>query len=214
MAKESIFEEMKNFDTAELTFENVGIWPVAYKALALLVAAILIVVGVYLALIKDMNVSLESLRNQEASLKQEHRKKAYDAANLAALEAQKIELEQAFQALLAQLPKDAEVPDLLIEIDEMGRRTSVTMKTLELEPEKAADYFVELPIKIESEGGYHDFGSFIGGVAALPRIVTLHDFKIEQKKDSGLLAMQIQAKTYRYKSVDDEVTSAGKGGKR
>ncbi|WIO75010.1 type 4a pilus biogenesis protein PilO [Porticoccaceae bacterium LTM1] len=214
MAKESILEEMKNFDTAELTFENVGIWPAAYKALALLFAAVLVVVGVYFALIKDMNISLESLRNKETSLKQEHRKKAYDAANLAALEAQKVELEEAFQALLAQLPKDAEVPDLLIEIDEMGRRTSVTMKTLELEPEKAADYFVELPIKIESEGGYHDFGSFIGGVAALPRIVTLHDFKIQQKKDSGLLDMQIQAKTYRYKSADDELESKGRGGKK
>jgi type IV pilus assembly protein PilO len=27
-------------------------------------------------------------------------------------------------------------------------------------------------------GSYHDFGTFVSGIAALPRIVTLHDIQI------------------------------------
>ena len=47
-------------------------------------------------------------------------------------------------------------------------------------------------------GTYHEFGNFVSGVAALPRIVTLHDISITDDKKSGQLTMEVTAKTYRY----------------
>jgi type IV pilus assembly protein PilO len=40
------------------------------------------------------------------------------------------------------------------------------------------EFFIEQPISIDATGDYHSFGSFVSSLAALPRIVTLHDFTI------------------------------------
>lgn len=195
--------EAKGFDTSELTLDNIGMWPVIYKALALAFAFALVLALVYFTQIKELNGSLERLVSKESQLKQTYKKKAFDTANLPALKEQVAELEISFERLKNQLPKDTEVPGLLEDIDEVGRGSSVVMQAMELQPEVAQDYFVELPINVVADGGYHDFGSFVNGVAALPRIVTLHDFTIERLKDNTLLKLAIQAKTYRYKSEDE-----------
>lgn len=113
------------------------------------------------------------------------------------------EVEKLFSALLAQLPSDTEVPGLLEDITEIGHGASLNISSITLQPERAAEFYVELPIKIVAEGGYHDVGAFVSGVAGLPRIVTLHDYSLSAKGSGGLLALEIQAKTYRYKTQED-----------
>jgi type IV pilus assembly protein PilO len=67
---------------------------------------------------------------------------------------------------------------------------------------------------MELTGTYHQFGDFVSGVAALPRIVTLHNISIEPAKDkSGKLTMSVQAKTYRYLD-ENEISSAQQKGKK
>ena len=60
------------------------------------------------------------------------------------------------------------------------------------------------PIKIRLAGGYHEIGNFVSGIAALPRIVTLHDITItpEDQDNFDSLSMEVTAKTYRY--IDEE----------
>jgi type IV pilus assembly protein PilO len=65
-----------------------------------------------------------------------------------------------------------------------------------------SEYYIEVPITISADGGYHDMGGFVSGVAGMPRIVTLHDFSITAAKDKRTLSMKILAKTYRYKSME------------
>jgi type IV pilus assembly protein PilO len=72
-----------------------------------------------------------------------------------------------------------------------------------LQPERAKEFYIELPIDIDMVGGYHDMGSFVSGIAAMPRIVTLHDYDIKMNKGDSLLAIKIKAKTYRYKLQDE-----------
>ena len=124
--------------------------------------------------------------------------KAFQAANLQAYRQQMLELDETFGALLKQLPKDTEVPGLLEDITEVAHASGLSMKAISLQPEKVSEFYVELPIKIDVTGDYRDFGSFVSGVAALSRIVTLHDYSIEAGNGS-LLNMVIEAKTYRYK---------------
>ncbi len=110
-----------------------------------------------------------------------------------------VELDETFGALLQQLPKDTEVPGLLEDITEVAYGSGLSMKSISLQPEKTTEYYVELPIRIDVIGDYHDFGSFVSGVASLPRIVTLHDYTIKET-EGALLNMVIEAKTYRYKT--------------
>ena len=203
MAVGNTIQDMKKFDTSDLTLDNIGVWPWPYKAITLIIVFAVVLVLVYFVKVKDMNASLQRLKSQEQTLKDQYSKKAFEAANLDELRQQMAELEKSFGALLKQLPLDTEVPGLLDDIDEVGRGSSIAMTNLDMEPERTAEFFVELPIRVIAEGGYHDFGAFVSGVAALPRIVTLHDFELNRQKDGGLLRMQIQAKTYRYKAEDE-----------
>jgi type IV pilus assembly protein PilO len=113
------------------------------------------------------------------------------------------EMEESFGALVAQLPSDTEVPGLLEDIDEKGAESGLTINSISLQPEKTAEFYVELPISVKVSGSYHDLGNFVSGIAGMPRIVTLHDYTIAKAKSGGLLDMVITAKTYRYKGQEE-----------
>ena len=135
--------------------------------------------------------------------KKDFEKKAFEAANLDKYRKQIAEMEDSFEALKKQLPDDTEVPDLVDDIDEKGAQSRLVIDSVKLQPEKPAEFYIELPIDIKVSGGYHEFGAFISGIAGMPRIVTLHDFAIKRNGESGAnLSMDIVAKTYRYKDQE------------
>lgn len=195
-------KELQSLDFADLDVQEIGVWPAALKVIILILLLFLLLVGGYFYKVKEIHQEIGLEQNKEAQLLAQYNTKAFEAANLEAYRAQMVELEAKFGALLEQLPKDTEVPGLLEDITELAYGSGLSMRSIALQPEKAQEYYVELPIKIDVAGGYHDFGAFVSGVAALPRIVTLHDFSIKAT-GGALLNMVIEAKTYRYKSEDD-----------
>ncbi|WP_438952656.1 type 4a pilus biogenesis protein PilO [Porticoccus sp.] len=197
------FQQLKDFDFTDLDFESIGVWPLPVRVLLLIVVFSLVLAGTYYFHIKDLGVKLEQSKAQEVKLKENFEQKAFQAANLEAYRIQMAEVEKLFGALLAQLPSDTEVPGLLEDITEIGHGASLNISSITLQPERSAEFYVELPIKIVAEGGYHDVGAFVSGVAGLPRIVTLHDYSLSVKGSGGLLALEIEAKTYRYKTQED-----------
>lgn len=208
--------ELKNLDMRELVdqlnsldFENVGGWPAPIKFLAAVLVLALVIGGGYFLSIKDMYVALEQQQTEERTLLQSFEKKAFEAHNLDQFRKQLAEMEQTFGALLKQLPKDTEVPGLLEDITHTGLGSGLEFEKIELRNEVAKEFYVELPIQIRVIGDYHSFGSFVSGVAALPRIVTLHDFTVSRPDNNdgplaalGLLYLDITAKTYRYSNKE------------
>ena len=203
MALSDSFQQLKDFDFTDLDFDSIGVWPLPVRVLLLIVVFSLVLAGTYYFHVKDLGVQLEQSKAQEVKLKNNFEQKAFQAANLEAYRIQMAEVEKLFSALLAQLPSDTEVPGLLEDITEIGHGVSLNISSITLQPERSAEFYVELPIKIVAEGGYHDVGAFVSGVAGLPRIVTLHDYSLSTKGSGGLLALEIQAKTYRYKTQED-----------
>jgi type IV pilus assembly protein PilO len=147
-------------------------------------------------------MELAGAQRSEADLKVKFEAKAFEAANLEKYRKQMVEMEESFEALKKQLPKDTEVPGLLEDIDEKGIDSRLAIESITLQPEIATEFYVELPIEIKVVGGYHEFGAFVSGVAGMPRIVTLHDYAILTDGKSSNLHMTIQAKTYRYKEQE------------
>ena len=205
--------ELKNLDVRELIdelnsldFENVGGWPMPVKiGAAVLVFGFVLGLGYFLS-IKDLNTRHEQLQREEVTLLESFEQKAFRAHNLDQYRQQLVELEASFETL--QLPKDTEVPGLLEDITHTGLGSGLEFETIALKDEIEKEFYAELPIDIQVSGDYHGFGAFVSGVAALPRIVTLHDFKIvpvkEEAGSRGMLDMSITAKTYRYAGGDDD----------
>ncbi len=192
-------KELKDVDFADLDIQQIGVWPAALKAILLLTVLLVILALGYFFKVQDVSQQTQIAARQEAELLREYENKAFLAANLDAYRAQMVELDETFGALLQKLPKDTEVPGLLEDITEVAYGSGLSMKSISLQPEKTTEYYVELPIRIDVIGDYHDFGSFVSGVASLPRIVTLHDYTIKET-EGALLNMVIEAKTYRYKT--------------
>jgi len=185
-------------DFNDLSLENVGEWPVVVK----LVTALILVAGIvgagYYYFIADEYVALEKVAKTEKSLRQEFERKQAKAVNLEAYKLQLKEMQESFGAMLRQLPDKTEVAALLVDVSQTGLAAGLEFKLFQPMPEIKQDFYAELPIKIKVVGDYHEFGEFVSGLAALPRIVTVHDVKISKDRDSGRLIMEAMAKTYRY----------------
>ncbi len=205
MALQDSLDQLKDFDINDLDVNNIGAWPAAIKFILLLIIFLLVVVGGYFFYVTDKIKKLDIAKQQESALRTDYEGKAFLAANLEEYRKQKEEMKASFGALLRQLPSDTEVPGLLEDITLTALNNGLKIGSIDLEPERRAEFYVELPIKITVEGGYHDLGAFVSGVANLSRIVTLHDFQIAPINDGTILKMSIIAKTYRY--LDDEGAS-------
>ncbi len=200
MALQDVIDQLNDFDVNDIDWSRMGVWPLAGKITLCVLLIAALVAGGYYFFVKDLNLQLERVTAKEQDLRNSFKQKAYQAANLEAYRAQMVEMEKSFGALVAQLPSDTEVPGLLEDIDERGSEAGLAIESITLQNEKKAEFYVELPISIKVTGPYHDFGTFVSGVAGMPRIVTLHDYEIKKSGSSGMLDMTILAKTYRYKS--------------
>lgn len=204
-------EEKKKFDLQQIVDtvnsldpENFGSWPMPVKlACAVLVLVVVLVLG-YMLSITDLNSRLVQLQQKETGLMKQYEDKAYKAKNLDQYRAQLADMNEQFGALLQQLPKDTEVPGLLEDITHTGEGSGLEINKIALGKESTKQFYAELPINIQVTGDFHGFGNFVSGVAALPRIVTLHDFSIGSGKNSKLLTMSITAETYRYVGGDSD----------
>lgn len=200
-------DDLRNFDLADLTdLDSVGIWPTPVK----FVIAMFLVVGClaagYFLHVQKLQQQLQRQQAEETSLRTSFEQKAFMAANLEEYRAQTVEMEEAFAELLRQLPSETEVPGLVDDVTDTGLGSGLEFANIELSDEVVQEIYIELPIEIDVIGNYHDFATFVSGVAALPRIVTLHDFQIE-RKDDVFLTMSITAKTYRYKEDEQEFST-------
>jgi type IV pilus assembly protein PilO len=187
----------------ELDFNESGEWPTPIKIVAAVLICLLVWAGGYYFILKDKQAELTKLEQKEVELKQIFEIKQAKAVNLEAYKEQLAEMRVMFSSMLEQLPKKSEVPDLLVDITRTGLINGLEFELFKPEGERPVDFYAELPIQMTVTGTYHQFGEFVSGVAALPRIVTLHDISMgPMNQATGKMTMNITAKTYRY--FDDD----------
>ncbi|MBU1190579.1 MAG: type 4a pilus biogenesis protein PilO [Gammaproteobacteria bacterium] len=204
---------LSEIDINDLDFSNIANWPPAARIFAIILVAIAVLGLGYWFDIKDQQVRLDQVEQKESELKSAFEAKARKAANLEAYEQQLEEMRQSFGAMLRQLPNKTEVADLLVDVSQTGLASGLEFDLFKPQAEMPRDFYAELPISIKVRGNYHEFGAFVSGVAALPRIVTIHDIAIlPPAKDapSGELSMELTAKTYRYMEEDEQSSDSDK----
>jgi type IV pilus assembly protein PilO len=202
----NLMEELRGLDP-----RDPGRWPFAVRALAAAVCFVIVALAlIYFFVWQDRMPDLQRREDQEQVLRNEFRTKHAKAVNLQVYKQQLADIEKSFGALLRQLPSKTEVPNLLVDISQTGLAAALQEKLFQPGAEAKKDFYAELPIKITLTGSYHDFGAFVSGIAALPRIVTLHDITITPIDKTGgfdQLQLDVTAKTYRYLD-DDELAAA------
>lgn len=186
----------------DLDPDNIGAWPRHVRVTIWIIAFLLVFALMYVWQLSDTLELLQGKKIEESGMISDYEKRAFQAVNLGGLKKQYADMQASFGALVKQLPSDTEVPALLEDISQLGANNGLEFESIDLGDEKAVEFYAELPIKITVKGGYHSLASFVSGIAALPRIVTLHDFSMEpivaNDLNSNVVRMSILAKTYRY----------------
>lgn len=201
--------DLKNINLNELRnldFKNPGGWPMPARVIAYLVIfALVVLIGYYFWLSDDMQ-QLDTEQQQEVTLKQQFEQKAAEAAHLDVYKEQIEQMKRSFGTMLRQLPGQTEIPSLLQDISQTAQIDGLKQDLFRPEKEVKKDFYAEKPIQIQVEGTYHQFGKFVSDMAALPRIVTVHDVSIKPQgsSDNGAnLVMTLTAKTYRYLEANE-----------
>ncbi len=189
----------------ELDFNESGEWPFPIKVIAILLLCALVWGATYWFIIKEKQAELVTLEQKESQLRSTFEAKQVKASNLDAYKAQMKEIKISFASMLQQLPRKNEVADLLIDISRTGLINGLEFQLFKPGAERPVDFYAELPISMVITGSYHQLGEFASGIAALPRIVTLHDFSMKPLTGNNeQMTMTVTAKTYRYFDEDEE----------
>ena len=208
----NLVDELRSLDP-----QDPGRWPLPIRIGAVAIwFVVLAAVLIYFLVVNQKKPDLERAESEELTLRDEFRTKHSKAVNLEVYKGQLKDIERSFGALLRQLPGKTEVPNLLVDISQTGLAAGLEEKLFQPSAEQKRDFYAELPIKIRLSGSYHEFGEFVSGIAALPRIVTLHDIEIKPVAGTTSsydnLTLDLTAKTYRY--LDEEELAASDAEKR
>jgi type IV pilus assembly protein PilO len=196
----NVVDELRNLDV-----NDVGRWPLLFRASVIFIVFLAVVgAGVWFTIIKDRLPALQRAQDDESTLRVTFENKQRKAANYDAYKAQLAQIEQSFGTMLRQLPGETEIPSLIVDVSQTGLASGLQEKLFQPQPEIPRDFYAEKPIKIRLSGGYHEIANFVSGVAALPRIVTLHNINItpEGQDSFDQLSLEVTAQTYRY--LDEE----------
>ena len=196
----NLIEELQSLDA-----NDVGRWPLPFRIAVIVIVFIVVTgVGTWFFIVKDKHPQLEREQAEELELRTTFENKQRKAANYDAYKAQLAQIEQSFGTMLRQLPGETEIPSLIVDISQTGLAAGLQERLFVPQAEIPRDFYAEKPIQIRLAGGYHEIGNFVSGIAALPRIVTLHDITIvpEDPNSFDALSMEVTAKTYRY--IDEE----------
>ena len=192
----NLIEELQSLDV-----NDIGRWPLVFRAAVIVLVFVAVMfAGIWFTIVKDKAPVLERAQAEEQELRVTFENKQRKAANYDAYKAQLAQIEQSFGTMLRQLPGETEIPSLIVDISQTGLAAGLQEKLFQPQAEIPRDFYAEKPIKIQLSGGYHEMANFVSGIAALPRIVTLHDINItsDQKDSFDSLSLEVTAKTYRY----------------
>lgn len=198
------FEELKQLDP-----KDPGRWPVPVRVGV--IAIFFVIASALLLWFGVWNSSKDELarhEKEEVKLRGEFKDKHAKAVNLDLYKQQLADIERSFGTMLRQLPGSSEMPALLNDISQSGN--GVVQQEL-FQPQSVVlhDFYAEQPIKIRVTGSYHQLAEFVSTIAALPRIVTLHDAVITTRRGGNDdLQLDVTARTYRYLDEQEQAAKA------
>lgn len=186
-------------ELGSLDFNDFGSWTRRVKLFLTIIVCVLIMLAGYQLIIKDKISELEVSERKEPQLKNVFLEKKALAINLDAYKEQMIEAEATFGVLLKQLPNESEIPDLLIDMTQVGLSRGLQFEQIRPGNTIEKDFYAEKLVNIKANGEYHQIANFISDIAALPRIINVDNFKLTRRSEnSSTLTLQAVTKTYHY----------------
>jgi type IV pilus assembly protein PilO len=163
-----------------------------------MIPALLVVLGVayWYFVYQPRAEEIARLEEQIAQTRRTLEKHRRIAASYTEFRAKVEELEGQLRELLLQLPKLAEIPDLIRQISDLGVRTGLQINLLRPQPEQSKEFYAEVPITVKVIGPYHAVGQFFDALGRLSRIISVSN--VQMTLNAKTLETQCLATTFRF----------------
>jgi type IV pilus assembly protein PilO len=193
----------------ELTIENIGSWPMAARVSVIGFVCLIIFTLFYIFDVKPMRLKFAQAVVTEDDLRSSYQVKYSQIVNRDAYLQQVRTLNNNIKSILAELPDQLDVPELIGDISRVGTQTGLDFNYIKPQAEIKHSYYTALPVEISVNGTYLQLTNFITALAKIPRIVTINDFSIQHAAipagpnttptqiASSLLTMELTAVTYK-----------------
>lgn len=188
-----MFESFEDID-----WNDPASWPNSVKMIGAGLLCVLIIFAAYWFKVRDQLVVLEQVERKEQQLKESYKEKKALAINLDAYREQMVQAEDMFSLLKEQLPNRNEIPDLLVDVTQLGLSRGLQFERFKPIDEVNKGFYTEKPVNLIVNGSYHQLAQFVSDVASLPRIINVESFKITREKEGNGLKMDAVTKTYYY----------------
>jgi type IV pilus assembly protein PilO len=167
-----------NLSEINWDINTAGSWPTPVKAVVIaIICAVLAAAWVYLDTFGQLE-ELAAAEKKELDLKTDFEGKQRKSVNLQDYRDQLAQIETSLAIMIKQMPTQEEVASLLVDISQTGLASGLEFRLFQPGVPIAKDFYSELPISIQVIGKYEELSLFVSGLAALPRIVTVHDVKM------------------------------------
>jgi len=194
-----ILEELNSLDLSDI-----GSWTRRVKLVMAAFLALCLIFAGHHFIIKKQQLELDAAKKKESQLKVTFLDKKALAINLDAYKEQMVEAEETFGVLLKQLPNESEIPDLLIDMTQVGLSRGLQFQQIKPGNIIEKDFYAEKLVNVRASGTYHQVAGFVSDIAALQRIINVDNFKISRKSDSDDLSIEAVTKTYHYLEESNE----------
>lgn len=165
-------------------------------------ALVVMTAAVYFFWITDLQQEQDVQQRQIQKLEDDLIQKQAIANNLQEYRRQKELLEQRLAEALTELPNDANIDELLMQLNETGVKAGLVLASVEpgLE-QKEGGFYSKIPVKLAIVGNYHEIAAFFDYVGKLKRIVNISDISLkspEKRGDKIVLKVECLATTFRF----------------
>jgi type IV pilus assembly protein PilO len=185
----------------EQLLDKIAKAPPAQKWGGLAAVVVLLTIANYFLLIDGLETQIVQQRAMQTQLYQQWAEKQEIAQNLNDRRREMDVLEQKLAEALTQLPEKRDVEELLAQLNDIGKKSSLDIARVEPLPEAPEGFFARIPIKMQVRGNYHEIAMFLQDVANMRRIVNVNNIKLGSptvKNEKVLLQAEFLATTFRF----------------
>jgi type IV pilus assembly protein PilO len=184
--------------------------PPLYRWGGLAVAVVLLTLANFLFFVNPMETAIGQQQARQRALDAQLQEKSEIAQNLNERRREMDVLQQKLDEALSELPEQADVDELLAQLNDVGRKSGLEIATVEPTPEQPAQIYVKIPIRMSVTGNYNEVALFLQEVANMRRIVNVNNIRLgtpQVRNEKVVLSADFIATAFRF--LDQNAAKAG-----
>jgi type IV pilus assembly protein PilO len=169
---------------------------------------ILIAVIYLLAFLSPTYADIQSFETEKADFQKKLDSIKNTVGSISDLESESVQLKILLDDAKEALPEGKEIPELIGDISERGRKVGLEISKFNPLPESYSttnSFVAEVPIALAVEGSFHDVAIFFDRLSDMDRIVHVKniDMNIEQE-ESGRTRLLVEGKAITFRFLSDD----------